>query len=154
LFLFSKTYRGVAEMCRGLPPKKSLDCCLDFRAIVGQLSTLDGIVMRTPQQINSSQRFCGWFFIFLSVLSLALSGLHFYLGRWGLAALLLPGVLFGGVVGRLAIAGASRSSRVSGGSDGLSGAGKPVPVSPAPTHHLQAAKDLPPSDKTHSLPKD
>jgi hypothetical protein len=110
--------------------------------------------MRTQQQIIRSQRFCGWFFIFLGVLSLALSCLHFYLGRWGLAAMLLPGVLFCGVVGRLAISGAVRRSRLAGGSDGLSGAGKPVPVSPAPTHHLQAAKDLPPSEKTHSLPKD
>jgi len=32
--------------------------------------------------------------------------------------------------------------------------GKPVPVAPVPTHHLEAAKDLPPSDKTHSLTKD
>ena len=37
---------------------------------------------------------------------------------------------------------------------GKSGAGKPVPVKPTPTHHLVAAKDLPPSDKTHSLAKD
>ena len=33
-------------------------------------------------------------------------------------------------------------------------AGKPVPLKPSPTHHLVAAKDLPPSDITHSLPKD
>ena len=48
-------------------------------------------------------------------------------------------------------------SRGSGGDSDSSGeteAGKLVPVRPAPTHHLQAAKDLPPSDKTHSLPKD
>jgi hypothetical protein len=37
---------------------------------------------------------------------------------------------------------------------GKSEAGIPVPVAPVPTHHLAAAKDLPPSDKTHSLPKD
>jgi hypothetical protein len=37
---------------------------------------------------------------------------------------------------------------------GESEAGKPVPVGPKPTHHLVAAKDLPPSDKTHSYPRD
>jgi len=31
---------------------------------------------------------------------------------------------------------------------------KPVPVGPAPTHHLVGAKELPPSDKTHLYPKD
>ena len=110
--------------------------------------------MRTQQQIIRSQRLCGWFFIFLGVLSLALSCLHFYLGRWGLAAMMLPGVLFCSVVGRLAITGAVERSRMSGGSAEESGAGKLVPVIPAPTHHLHAGKDLPPSDKTHSLPKD
>ena len=33
-------------------------------------------------------------------------------------------------------------------------AGKPVPVTPSPKHHLVAAKSLPPSDKTHVFPKD
>ena len=33
-------------------------------------------------------------------------------------------------------------------------AGKPVPLKPCPSHHLVAAKDLPPSDKTHCFPKD
>ena len=32
--------------------------------------------------------------------------------------------------------------------------GKPVPVRPAPTHHLVAALALPPSDKTHLYPHD
>jgi hypothetical protein len=110
--------------------------------------------MRSQQQIIRSQRNCGRFFIFLALLSLALACLHFYSGRSGLATLMLPGVLFFGVVGRLAMGGAIRSLRESGGSTGLSGAGKLVPAGPAPTHHLQAAKDLPPSNKTHSLPKD
>jgi hypothetical protein len=30
----------------------------------------------------------------------------------------------------------------------------PVPVGPKPPHHLQAAKEIPPSDKTRSFPKD
>jgi hypothetical protein len=42
----------------------------------------------------------------------------------------------------------------SGGSSGLWGAGKPAPLKPSPTHHLAAAKEWPPSDKTHSWPKD
>ena len=33
-------------------------------------------------------------------------------------------------------------------------AGKPVPVTPSPKHHLVAAKSLPPLDKTHVFPKD
>lgn len=40
------------------------------------------------------------------------------------------------------------------GGSGRVGLGVPVPVSPWPTHHLQAAKDLPPSEKTQSSPKD
>jgi hypothetical protein len=72
----------------------------------------------------------------------------------GVAAMMLPGVLFGGIIGKLAMAGISWKSRLSGDNDGLSDTGRPVPVNPAPIHHLQAAKDLPPSTKTHSLPKD
>lgn len=41
-----------------------------------------------------------------------------------------------------------------GGGSGTSSAGKPVPLRPSPTHHLSAAKHLPPSDKTDSFPKD
>ena len=33
-------------------------------------------------------------------------------------------------------------------------AGKPVPIRPTPRHHLVAAKELPPSEKTHCFPKD
>ena len=33
-------------------------------------------------------------------------------------------------------------------------AGRPVPVKPSPRHHLVAAKDLPPSEKTHCYPRD
>ena len=110
--------------------------------------------MRTQQQLIRSQRFCGWFFVCLGVLSLFLAPVSFYQAHWINGAMLLFGVVFCSVVGKLAIAGAIRRSRPSGGSDGLSGAGKLVPVGPPPTHHLQAAKDLPPSDTTHSLPKD
>jgi hypothetical protein len=111
-------------------------------------------MMRSQNDIALSHRNYGRFFVFLAVLSLVVSGIHFYLGRWGLATMLLPGALFFGALGRLIIVGTTRGARVSGGNAGLSSAGKPVPVSPAPTHHLQGAKDLPPSGKTHSLPKD
>ena len=33
-------------------------------------------------------------------------------------------------------------------------AGKPAPVSPSPTHHLVAAKSLPPGDAVHVFPAD
>ena len=33
-------------------------------------------------------------------------------------------------------------------------AGRPAPLHPSPGHHLVAAKALPPSDRTHLLPKD
>jgi len=33
-------------------------------------------------------------------------------------------------------------------------AGKPSPLTPSPTHHLMAAKALPPSDETYLFPKD
>jgi hypothetical protein len=44
----------------------------------------------------------------------------------------------------------SRRSGPAGESPGLSFAGKPVPVLPTPTHHLVAAKEFPPSEKTQS----
>jgi hypothetical protein len=33
-------------------------------------------------------------------------------------------------------------------------AGKPSPLIPSPTHHLMAAKGLPPADKIYLFPKD
>ena len=96
---------------------------------------------------------CGGFFIFLSVYSVALLVIHFSSGRWGLASLLLPGVVFFGVIGWLVLLGTGRVSSGTGAA-GLEGAQKPVPVRPAPTHRLAAAKDLPPSERIHSLPKD
>ena len=109
--------------------------------------------MRTQQSINRWSRMCGGFFIFLWIYSVALSGLYFSLGEWGFASLLLPGIVFFAVIGWLTLRSTVRISRSAGGA-GLEGAWKPVPVGPAPTHHLAAAKDLPPSKKTHSLTKD
>jgi hypothetical protein len=110
--------------------------------------------MPSQNSTARSHRNYGRFFVFLAIFSLALAGIQLYWGRWGLATLLLPGVLFFGALGYLIIVGTTRRARISGGSSGGSGVGVRVPVSPAPTHHLQAAKDLPPSDKTHSFPKD
>lgn len=109
--------------------------------------------MRSQQSIIRSNRICGRFFIFLALLSFALACVHFYIGRWGLALAMLPGVFFFGGVGWLVLIGTARIFPRGGGS-GLDGAAKPMPVSPTPSHHLVAAKDLPPSDKTHILPKD
>jgi hypothetical protein len=109
--------------------------------------------MRSQKSIIRSNRFCGRFFVFLALLSFALSCVHLCLGRWVLAASLLPGVLFFGSVGWLVLAGTVRIFPQAGGA-GMEGAGKLVPVRPGPTHHLAAARDLPPSDKTNSLPKD
>ena len=40
--------------------------------------------------------------------------------------------------------------RRGGENPGLSFAGKPIPVRPMPPHHLVAAKEFPPSEKTES----
>ena len=112
--------------------------------------------MRSHQSILRSNRICGSFFLFLGALSAVLSCFAFRAGDWWLAALLLFGVCFSGFVGWIAVTSTAPLTQTGGssGGRGFSEAGKPVPVRPAPTHHLTAAKDLPPSDKTHSLPKD
>ncbi len=109
--------------------------------------------MRSQQSIIRSNRACGAFFIFLAVVSFPLACFGFYSGAWANALLVLIGAPFFGFIGWLAISGTLRFPRT-GGTSGTSQAGKPVPVVPAPRHHLVAAKDLPPEDRTHSLPKD
>ena len=47
-----------------------------------------------------------------------------------------------------------RSSGPDGQNPGLCYSGKPVPIGPTPRHHLVAAKEFPPSDKTQSFRKD
>ena len=47
-----------------------------------------------------------------------------------------------------------RGRRPGGEDSGTCRAGEPVPTKPTPPHHLSAAKELPPSDKTRSFPKD
>ena len=72
-----------------------------------------------------------------------------------MALRLVPGMVFFGAIAYLALCetAADDSPDRSQGS-GMSEAGTPVPVGPRPRHHLVAAKDLPPSDKTHSFPHD
>jgi hypothetical protein len=109
--------------------------------------------MRTAEQIIRSQRLCGWFFVFLGVVSLVLAPISFWQGHWIEGSILLFGVLFCIIVGRLAIIGALRRPGFGGGPYEFD-IGMPIPVKPSPTHHLQTAKDLPPSEKTNILPKD
>jgi len=109
--------------------------------------------MRSQQSIIRSNRICGHFFVFLALLSLAVSCFHLFFGRWGLVLLGVPGVLFFGLIGWLVLTGTTRIFPDAGNS-GISDDGKPAPVNPSPIHHLAAAKELPPSDKTRSLPKD
>jgi hypothetical protein len=102
-----------------------------------------------------SLRSSGRFFVFLVALSAMLACINLYNGDWGIALRLLPGMVFFSGLAWLALS----ATEANQGPDptqgpGKSEAGKPVPVGPTPTHHLVAAKDLPPSDKTHSFPKD
>ena len=65
---------------------------------------------------------------------------------------LLAAAVFFVLIGWAAVTNLVSYSQDGGGGKEL--AGDLVPVRPSPTHHLAAARDLPPSDKTHTLPKD
>lgn len=109
--------------------------------------------MRPEEDEIHAQRGCGRFFGSLVALSAGLACICLYHGEWEDALKLVPGMLFFSGLAWWAF-----SSSVVGPDPehgpGKSGAGKPVPVGPKPTHHLIAAKELPPSDKTHSFPHD
>jgi hypothetical protein len=112
---------------------------------------------RTSQQIIRSQRFCGWFFVFLGILTLAIGFQDSLCHDWRQATLALPVAAFCAAVSLLGFMKEKpRLDQAGGGlgGTGLFGAGKPAPLHPAPSHHLQGAKGFPPSDTTHSLPKD
>jgi hypothetical protein len=102
-----------------------------------------------------SQRTCGRFFGSLVALSAGLACINIYNGRWESALELVPGMVFFSGLAWLAFSGTvlDHGPAPEAGS-GTSEAGKPVPVRPNPTHHLVAAKELPPSDKTHSFRRD
>jgi hypothetical protein len=111
--------------------------------------------MGTHENDARSQRSCGRFFGSLVALSAGLACINVYNGRRGMALELVPGMVFFSVLAWWALSGTALDH----GADpehgsGTSEAGMPVPVGPHPKHHLIAAKDLPPSDKTHSFPHD
>jgi hypothetical protein len=91
---------------------------------------------------------------FSTVLWLVVAGLYVSYGQWGHMRSWLVGALFLAFLAWFAVKSLARLHRDPGGGSGMADAGKPAPVRPDPTHHLGAAKDLPPSDKTHSLPHD
>jgi hypothetical protein len=109
--------------------------------------------MQTEESSIRSCHVCGGFFFGLGALSGVLSFVGFHSGDWWHGVVLLAGVPFFGLIGWAAVADTFSLSRA-GGDDGKVEAGELVPVGPSPTHHLVGAKDLPPSDKTHSYPKD
>ena len=98
---------------------------------------------------------CGRFFFFLAALAFAVGFLQLCQGQWAPALGSLLGVSIFAWLAWWALA-APTIGRDSGFQDnpGFAGAGKPVPIGPAPTHHLAAAKEFPPSDKTRSFPID
>ena len=109
--------------------------------------------MRSYKSISVSDQMWLVFWFFQLACLVGLSVVYYSEGRWGLASLVLLGVVSAIVIVWLGLIVPVRVSRGSG-SAGLESAGKPVPVRPAPTHHLAAAKDLPPSKRTHLLLQD
>lgn len=98
---------------------------------------------------------------FQAVLCLVVAGLfvlsHEQWGWWIVSALFLalPALLaFLAFLVWFSMARRARFHRDTGGGSEMADAGKPAPIRPGPSHHLAAAKGLPPSDETHSLPHD
>jgi hypothetical protein len=105
----------------------------------------------------NSLRVSGRFFMSLAALSAVLSCFALHSKEWWRAVTLLAITLFFGLIGWVAFPNTIPSAQREGGSGDVGGdvtAGCPVPVKPSPTHHLAGAKDLPPSEKVHSLAKD
>jgi hypothetical protein len=109
--------------------------------------------MHTNDSSIQSCRASGRFFVGFAALAAVLSCVAFHSKEWWRAAALLAIALFFGLIGWVAFTNSVPFSQRGGGGGELK-AGCPVPANPSPTHHLSAARDLPPSDKTHSLPKD
>jgi hypothetical protein len=110
--------------------------------------------MYTEDSSIRSCRACGGFFFVLAVVSAIMSCFAFHSKDWWQVLGLVAAALFLGLIGWAAVTNTFSSSRREGGSRGKSEAGLPVPVKPSPKHHLTAAKELPPSDRTHSFQKD
>jgi hypothetical protein len=109
--------------------------------------------MHSEESCIRLSRACGRFFIFLALPSAIPSCYRFHSSDWLDAAVLMVGVPFFGFIGWVAVTSAIFFSK-GGDHGGTTEAGKTAPLRPTPTHHLAAAKELPPSDKTHELPKD
>ena len=109
--------------------------------------------MQSQESVNVSLRSSGRFFLLLVAVSLVFAFINFYQGLWSNALRLVPGMLVFGGLAWWALAGIARKNnpeQPAGGEE----AGVLVPAGRGPTHHLVAAKDLPPSDRTHTFPKD
>src|ERR1041385_8327737 len=104
---------------------------------------LEVVVMRSEQNTVRQQ---GLFFMFLAAGSLAILLGSLASGQWASALLWVPvAFAFGLLVWRAVRSSLSRR-RPGGTSPEQTGAGRPVPVKPTPTHHLVAAKAMPPTD--------
>jgi len=116
--------------------------------------------------LNLRHLACGIFFMFLAGMS---SGFFIYAMVAGpalVAWLQLACTLIMGFLGWYTIKLTFEKMRTPvlvesrGGDDrgpdasGLVGAGKLAPIKPQPPHHLVAMKDLPPGDRTNSVPRD
>ncbi len=109
--------------------------------------------MQTEDRSIRQNHACGRLFIGLAAISAVLSWSAVSSKEWRDAVVLLLAVPLFGFIGWIGLTDTSWFPK-GGGRGGKSEAGKPVPLRPSPIHHLVAAKDLPPSDKTHSLPMD
>lgn len=109
--------------------------------------------MQTDDSSNRMSRACGRVFAGMAAISAVLSGIAFHSRDWRYGLRLLLGAVFLGFIAWVGFAAPISPSK--GGDDrGKQEAGRLVPLKPSPTHHLVGAKDLPPSDNTHSFPKD
>jgi hypothetical protein len=106
--------------------------------------------MRSQISIGRSNRFSGRFFVFLALFCVILSCVSLYARNFPVAITgLFPIAVFGAIAWLIL----KSTERIfpSAGDSGLQGTGNLVPLRPAPTHHLAAAKEFPPSDTTHSV---
>ena len=148
---------GTINMTRlwRLGNRHASNCHSRRREMGGHPLTCKGYRMRSQQSLMAWSRICGLFLIFLAVFDVGMSVSYFYQWRWWVSLAILPGDVFVFFIGWLAYSASRPGFRGTGdGGAGFAGAGVPVPVRPTPTHHLVAAKDLPPSRRTHLLPRD
>jgi hypothetical protein len=111
--------------------------------------------MGSEQNYIRTLRTCGRFFGSLVALSAGLACINVYNDRWGTALELVPGMLLFSALAWSAFSTPAPANRAEPDAGlATSDACKPVPVGPHPTHHLAAAKHLPPSDKTDSFRHD